>query len=126
MPVFYKIDKGQRLVMTTASGVVTRAEAEAHQEQLLNDPDFDPSFSQLIDVTQVTKLEASREDIRALSQRNVFSPNSRRAWVASSDLLYGIGRMFGVYRETLGERGIRICRTIEEALDWVLAKEQAP
>jgi len=30
--------------------------------------------------------------------------------------------MFEILRETMGERGIRVFRDLNEALDWVLAK----
>jgi hypothetical protein len=32
--------------------------------------------------------------------------------------------MFGLIRETMGERGIRVFRDLDEALDWVLSKDQ--
>jgi len=37
--------------MSTISGVLTLADALAHQENLRKHPDFDPSFSQLMDGT---------------------------------------------------------------------------
>jgi hypothetical protein len=44
MPAYFKIDKERRLVMSTAAGVLTLADALTHQESLLKDPDFDASF----------------------------------------------------------------------------------
>jgi hypothetical protein len=43
MPALYKIDKQRKLVMSTAAGMVSVAEALAHQEKLSKDPDFDPA-----------------------------------------------------------------------------------
>ncbi len=45
MPAYYKIDKERRVVMSTVAGVFTLADGLAHQEKLLKDPHFDPSFS---------------------------------------------------------------------------------
>ncbi len=45
--------------MSTGSGVFTMAEAMAHQNNLRKHPDFDPSFSQLVDLSNVTKIELS-------------------------------------------------------------------
>lgn len=59
MPAIYKIDKERRLVLTSASGVFTLADAVSHMERLSKDPDFDPSFSQIADFTQVTRVELS-------------------------------------------------------------------
>jgi hypothetical protein len=57
MPFSYKIDKKRKLMMSTASGVITMAEALAHQEELSKDAEFDPSFGQLVDAAQVTGVE---------------------------------------------------------------------
>jgi hypothetical protein len=68
MPAFYKIDKERKLVMTTYSDVLTLAEALGHQEKLPKDRDFDPSFSQLFDVTHVTDVQLTAEDVRTLAR----------------------------------------------------------
>lgn len=122
MPEFYKIDKERRLVLTTGSGVVTLADAVSHMDKLSKDPDFDPSFSQIMDFTQVTRIELSGDDIRRLAQRTIFSPHSRRAFIAPDEVAFGIGRMFETLRSLEGEKGIRIFRSLEEALDWVFPK----
>ena len=54
MPAYFRIDKERKLVMSTISGVFTLADGLAHQDILLKDLDFDPSFSQLLICTQVT------------------------------------------------------------------------
>lgn len=122
MPAFYKIDRENRLVMTTASGTVTLADALAHQEKLRRDPDFDPSFSQLLDVSFVTRLEITSEHVRLLAQSSSFSQNSRRAVLVSNDTAYGLARMFEMLRESAGDTGIEVFRSLEEALDWVLSR----
>ena len=122
MPAFYKIDRENRLVMTTASGTVTLADALAHQEKLRRDPDFDPSFSQLLDVSFVTRLEITREHVRLLAQSSSFLHNSRRAVLVSNDTAYGLARMFEMLRESAGDTGIEVFRSLDEALDWVLAR----
>jgi hypothetical protein len=125
MPAYYKIDKERRLVMTTCGGVFTFADALMHQENLLKDSDFDPSFSQLVDLTQVTTLDIEAEEMRRFAQRSVFSPDSRRALLANTDHVFGMGRMFEILRENFGERGIRVFRNLDDALEWVLAKNTA-
>jgi hypothetical protein len=123
LPIFYKIDKERRVVMTTGSGDFSIAEALRHQEQFLHDPSFDRSFSQIIDLRHVTQFDLEPGDVRKLAQRNIFSPESRRAIIVNTDLGYGYGRMFELHRENAGELGIRVFRTLEEALDWVLSKK---
>jgi hypothetical protein len=122
MPAFYKIDKERRLVLSTASGVFTLADAVAHMDKLSKDPDFEPGFSQIADFTQLTRIELSSDEIRRLAQRTIFSAHSRRAFIAPNETLFGIGRMFEILRGLEGEKGIRIFRTLEAALDWVFPK----
>jgi len=78
-------------------------DALEHQKQLQKDPDFEPSFSQLLDFTNVTDVELSSEEIRRLAQKTIFSANSRRAFLVNSDLKFGLARMFAELRETFGE-----------------------
>jgi hypothetical protein len=101
------------------------ADALTHQESLLKDPDFDPSFCQLIDFTHVTNVELEAEGVRRLAQRSIFSPDSRRAILVASDLVFGFSRMFEIYRETAGEKGIHVFRNLDDALDWILVKHSA-
>ena len=122
MSVFYKIDKERRLVMSTGSGAFTLVDALAHQQRLANDPDFDPSFSQLVDLTHVTSVDVTASDIRKLAQANLFSRGSRRAILATSDVAFGLARMFEALRESAGEDGIQVFRDLNEALDWLFAR----
>jgi len=121
MPATYEIDKKRRLVITMGLDRVTLAEAMANQERLLKDPEFDPGYSQLMDVTRADLGGLTASDIRMIAERNVFSVNSRRAIVVSSNLAYGFGRMFETLREIAGEKGVRIFRDMDEAVDWLLS-----
>src|SRR5208283_4961352 len=122
MPAYFKIDKEHRLVMSMISGVFTMAEALAQRENLRKHPDFDPSFSQLVDFTQVARIELKQEDMQSLAQASIFSSDSRRAFVTSSDVVFGMARMFEALRDSIGDNGIRVFRNLDEALDWVLGK----
>jgi hypothetical protein len=126
MPVFYKIDKERRVVLSSGSGTLTIADAKVHQQRLASDPDFDPSFSQIADFTQFTQFDLSSEDIRQMAERSLFSPESRRAFIVPNDFAFGLARMFEILRDLAGEKGIRVCRSLEEALDWVLSKSASP
>jgi hypothetical protein len=125
MPAFYKIEKENRLVLSTASGIITMPEVLAHHQRLSTDSEFDPAFSQLLDVTHITKIDLTTADIRRLAQNNLFSPTSRRAILVSSDTAYGFARMFEMLRQTAGETGIKVFRNLDEALEWVLASRTA-
>ena len=99
MPYRYVIDKERRLVVSTGWDCVTFAEAKSHQDQLLSDPDFNPEFNQIVDATAVTDLDLSVDEIRTIVNRRIFSPTSKRAFVANRPFVYGMGRMLTTYLE---------------------------
>ena len=97
-----------------------------HQKRLLKDPDFDSTFSQLVDIKRLTKLEVTATDVRLVAKSNIFSSHSRRAVVVKNDLRYGLAGMFEIHRALAGEVGIRVFRNLEEALDRVLSPDAVP
>jgi hypothetical protein len=120
MPAFYHIDKDRKLVMSTASGVLTREDLTTHMQNLLKDPDFNSSFSQLADFSHITGRNLTADDIRDIARTNVFSPNSRRAFIVADDQSESLAEMFAILRDVAGERGIRVFRTLEEGIDWII------
>jgi len=124
MPAFYSIDKERRIVFSSGTGALTREDILDHQDRLLSDPDFDPTFSQFIDFTGVTDFKMGPDDVLFLAERNVFSPKSRRALLVGSDLLYGFARMFEMVRDAKGETGIRVFRNRDGALAWAFKGEE--
>jgi hypothetical protein len=120
MPCRYTIDQQHRLVITTASGRVTFAEAKAHQDQLSNDAAFDPKFNQLVDASTVTAIDATVEQVRTIAKRAIFSPASRRAFVATRPDIFGIGRVLGTYFE-MGRvpQQVHVFYDLRSALEWL-------
>jgi hypothetical protein len=121
MPAFYKIDKAHALVLSTAAGLFHLVSALAHEDQLLADPDFDPGYSQLLDLTHITGTEIDAESVRKMAERRVFWPCPRRAILINKNMEHSFVRMFHMLRENAGEHGIRIFRTLDDALAWIFA-----
>jgi hypothetical protein len=117
MSARYSINKSQRIVISVGEGVVRFDDIRDHQNRLLSDPDFDPTFDQLLDGTRVTSLELSSDQARTLSSRAVFSPASRRAIVAPQPYMFGMGRMSEVYHEGFAQ--MQVFYSMEEALIWL-------
>jgi len=120
MPAFYHIDKDRKLVMSTASGLLTRNDLSTHMQNLLKDPDFNPAFSQLADFSHITGQELTADDVRDIARTNVFNPNSRRAFIVADDQSESLAEMFAILRDAAGERGLRVFRTLEEGIDWII------
>lgn len=121
MACSYLIDKERRLVITTAAGRLTFAEARTHQEQLKNDPDFDPEFDQLLDATAVTTLDISTEEAKIVAHASLFfSVSSRRAWIATTPHIYGMARFIQTHREMAGAKdNFNVFYDRDAALKWL-------
>jgi hypothetical protein len=126
MPAFYKIDKERKLVLTTGSGFVTKEEVFTLQDQMSNDPEFDPNFSQVADFAHLTNTDIGMADIRTFAQRDVFSIHSRRAIIVKGDIAFGFAKIFELHRQLSGVSGIRVFRNPDEAFDWILPPDEAP
>jgi hypothetical protein len=125
MPVSYRIDKRNGLVVIKATGVLTRSEFAETRRRLMSDPDFDPRFSQLADCTRVTRVTITAGEIRALADTSAFNLDARRAIVAKSDPVFGLARMFVTVRGLRGDEGIRVFRDRDQALVWLFKKDEA-
>src|SRR5262249_48244154 len=125
MPVDYTIDVPRRFIMTVASGEVTTAEMMNHQNRLMRDPDFDPAFYQLADFSGVTRVSIQPDDIRLLAIRNFFSEKARRCFVAPTSEIFGLARMFQIFRELSGAKEqVRVFRNRKEAMLWLFDDEK--
>lgn len=118
MPACYVIDEASRTVFSCACGSFTFSDCMGHMDRLLADPRFNPDYNQIYDFSDVTELSITPEQIHQLAKRHVFSAKSRRAYVVSSDLHFGMSRMYSSLRESEGEPGIITFRDLPSAVIW--------
>lgn len=120
MPSSYKIDRERKLVMSYATDVLDVDAVLRHRSELLADPEFEPSFSQFLDLTQVTRFDVTAADLRQLVPHDLFSPKSRRAFLVPADVGFGLSRMHEILSEGTGQEGIRVFRDPQDALAWAV------
>jgi len=120
VPFSYVVHKDQRLVISTGSGRVTCPEIKVRQDQTATDPDFNPDFDQIVDLRAVTAFDVSVDEFTELAARKVFSSRSRRAFVASSPGVFGMGRLWEAHTELSQEISqIRVFYELSAALEWL-------
>jgi len=112
-------------VLTTGSGFVTKEEVIILQNQMSNDPEFDPGFSQVADFAHLTNTDIRMADVQMFAQRDAFSIHSRRAIIVQGDIAFGFAKIFELCRKLTGASGIRVFRNPGEALDWILPPDTA-
>ena len=118
MPTSYNIDSTRNLVCSRGWGVLTTEDLYEHYAKMLADPRFDPGFRQLADLREVTALTIDATAIAQSAAVPTFDSHARRAIVASSDIAYGMSRMFSLYAESSGQT-VQVFRTMEEANEWL-------
>ncbi len=119
MPVDFLIDADARVVFTAAIGVLTVTDAVGHMDRLQADGAFHPTFSQVSDFRDVTRVEISGFDVRTLATRTIFDREAKRALVIRKAIAFGLARMFMALREIRGETNLKIVREMREAAEWV-------
>jgi len=118
LPATYEIDHKQRLVTSRLWGPVTEDEVSAHNHKLRNDPEFEPSYRQLVDLTGITEVKVGTGMINQTSLDQYFAPGTRRAFVACNDGVFGLARMFAMRAEG-GGQVIEVFRDRAKAEEWL-------
>jgi|SRR5579872_3154529 hypothetical protein len=120
MPCQYVIKKEQQLVISQGWDRVTCAEILDHRRQIAKDSDFSPDFNQLVDGTAVTAIDISMVEAKTVAAQTIFSPKSRRAFVAKSPVILGLARIMETYsRIAKGREQVKVFHDRNEALQWL-------
>ena len=118
LPATYEIDHQRRLITSRLWGPVTDREVFEHNEKLRSDPQFDPTYQQLVDLTGVSEIVVSTSMINETSLDQFFEPGTRRAMIAVDDAVFGMARMFALRAESVGQT-IEVFRDGKQARDWL-------
>lgn len=119
MPITSQIDSSLGVVFSTFQGVVIKEDIEAQVERFKKDPAFQPSFNHLVDTRGTTQFDVLAEDLRAVSSQSAFNKKSRRAVVAETEELFGLARMYTVFREAAAPDQMMVFRDMAEARRWL-------
>lgn len=120
MPCRYIVDKERKLVISIGWDRLTFAEMRGQQEEFAKDPEFNPAFNQLVDLTALTELDLTVEEAKRIARCGMFLPTSRRAVIASNAATYGMGRMMDAYHSiATGREEISVFHDRESALQWL-------
>ena len=121
MPVTYQLDPASGVIETRCMGAVTFDEVMEHFRSLEDDPSLPRRLDVLLDLDKATSAPATGQlrDVAAALARLRDKVEFRAcAIVASSDLLFGMSRMFEVFAEGLFKR-TRVVRAREDAERWL-------
>ena len=128
MPATHRIDPQQQLILTRWHGPVSAdglIEALRQYQQLLaQDPKL-YGYHELVDFSQTSEVNLNTESIlqiaRFASRSDALSKPHKLAFVANTNLAYGLARMYVAYR-SIGKRKtkqVQAFRTLAEAQSWL-------
>jgi len=125
MPFAYTIDASRRLVVTRNTGVLTDADVTEIRAQFAVDPGFDPTYTQLSDLRDLTDITLSSRMINEIGKNSVFRPSRRRAYIATTPLQYGMARMLASLADAHGQT-VHVFRSMGAAEIWMARDATAP
>ncbi len=121
--ITFSIDGDARRRIATFVGVIGDHELFDAYSSLVNDPTYDPSLDDLIDLRTVTHMGVTGAGLHRLiamyDQRESDGHCTRAAIVAPTDVLYGVARMFQMLRGEDTPDVIEVFRSIDDALRWL-------
>jgi hypothetical protein len=99
---------------------MTREQFRDLAGQVDTDPTVPRDVSLVLDLSEASPSTFSADDVRDFANNPLFSRGGARAVVAPDSTLYGIVRMFDVYRGFRSDLPqVRIFRTTAEATEWL-------
>ncbi|HMF95776.1 MAG TPA: hypothetical protein VKE96_15855 [Vicinamibacterales bacterium] len=125
MPIAYRLDRDARVVVAVGHGVLTDHDVFDYQHGVWSRADV-VGFDELIDMTRVNEVAMPSVDrVRDLAavaaSMDAAGRHSRLAIVASTDFVYGLGRMFQAHRQldAKSTKVVGVFRTMDEALAFL-------
>src|SRR5260221_2200018 len=118
MPASYPIDDERRTIFSRAWGVLTDADVVRHNRALIQEPRFRPGYNRLADFRDVTELRLTAEVVSSEAALLRLAPNSRRAFVVSTDLAFGFARMFQL-AGAVPDEALQVVRDLESGMAWI-------
>jgi hypothetical protein len=109
------IDVNQRLVVHIFSGELSDADILELPSIVRSHPDFDPSFSEILDFSGITAGTVSTNGLVSLARReSSFRPTSIHVVIAPQDHIFGLARMAEVLAGRTRPQVV-VVRTMDEA-----------
>jgi hypothetical protein len=119
MPCEFFIDTNRRLVISRGTGTFRDADFLEHMETLGSDPRFKPEFDHVVDCRKFDLFDVTAAQIQDMGGRSIFAAKSKRAFVVSSDLHFGLGCMFAGYRDAGCGQLTTVFRDMRDAIAWL-------
>ena len=122
----YKILHDQKIILSQWVGEASVEDVNQFLRTIRADPEYDPYYHTLNDIRQLRSLFEEKQSSIILQEINQLKREFRikSASVVSSDVQFGIGRMYDVFHERINI-DYRVFRDMESACEWLGADWEA-
>jgi len=127
MPANHHIDNDNQLILTTWEGEASDTEfieaIKKYQDNIQNDPDY-INYNEIVDCRKITKLKLTSKGIKTIgtiaSSTDTEDINKKLALIVSSNLAFGLARMYQAYRSfsKSANKEIRVFKNKDDAINW--------
>jgi hypothetical protein len=119
----FEIDVEKRIVFARFAKKVRVMDIRIYAERLRSHPEFDPQFSEIVDLREVEELNLDAPDFLKLADEiDCFSCGAWRAFVVHNSVQNHAARMHKILRT---QGNIRIFSSVEEAQAWIESRSRA-
>jgi hypothetical protein len=122
MPIQIKYRDGSIGVEFIGSGVVTGTDIIEANKEIYSNKNFSKQRYKIVDRTHCTEYHVSTEEIRIIAEQDKAAaktnPNIIIALISTTDLQYGISRMYQAYVRDIGFL-TEVFRDRKSAEEWV-------
>ncbi len=127
MPANHHIDTEAKLIITTWTGEAIDAEfietIKKYQDNIQNQPEY-IDYNEVVNLSEVTNIKLTTAGIRILaelaSKTDESRFNGKLAFIVSSNLAFGLVRMYETYRSFKNNAGkkLRVFKREKDAIEW--------
>jgi len=128
MPANHYIDNKSRLLITTWQGEACDIDLiqaiKKYQKDIQNHPDY-ITYNEVVDFSKVAGIKLTTEGIKSIgliaSATDQNEVNRKLAFIVSSNLAFGLARMYEAYRglSKKAHKEIRVFKNKKDAFEWV-------
>jgi hypothetical protein len=122
MPITYRIDDRQGLVVTTITGNIHETELRAHAAAAMADPKVQACKRVIVDISEWVEVSVDSKVVAELAMASsdvTRAPGRSVAIIAPADMAYGLARVFQGFRAGSHASEMLVFRSRAEAEAWL-------
>jgi len=117
------VDVARGLIVTCASGVLTFEDVVSARAQAQANPNFDARYNDLFDLREVTEIRITGAEMARIAATSVLAPGVCRAFVVTTQVQYGMARMFSGLAEP-HDQNVFVFRDLAVAEAWLSSRKR--